>query len=227
MRNVIVLAAIVMALASCATTPRQSAQLDEAHAQVQALSQALLARQAAEEDLRAAQNRLQEADNALQQGKPFSSVDQLAYLAERHAEAATARVQAATAREAVARAHTDVLFDTGAATLKPGAELPLDRLADYFKSHPQSKVLIEGQTDSRGSDEYNDALSTRRAQAVASSNSLGDSGRKLAEATDSSGITRTSSTTGSLNWKGPAERRGQYFQERYAEAIYVLLSEPG
>jgi len=61
----------------------------------------------------------------------------------------------------------DVLFDTGGATLKPGADLSLDRLAKYMKDHPGTKLLIEGHTDSRGSDEYNEALSERRAQAVA------------------------------------------------------------
>ena len=61
----------------------------------------------------------------------------------------------------------DVLFDTGSASLKPGADLSLDRLASYLSAHPQTKILIEGHTDNRGSDEYNDALSERRAQAVA------------------------------------------------------------
>jgi outer membrane protein OmpA-like peptidoglycan-associated protein len=61
---------------------------------------------------------------------------------------------------------SDVLFDTGAATLKPGADLSIDRLASYLKAHPQTKVLIEGHTDSQGSAEYNEALSQRRADAV-------------------------------------------------------------
>jgi outer membrane protein OmpA-like peptidoglycan-associated protein len=61
----------------------------------------------------------------------------------------------------------DVLFDTGQATLKPGADLAINRLATYLSSNPQTKVLIEGHTDSRGSDEYNEALSDRRARAVA------------------------------------------------------------
>jgi outer membrane protein OmpA-like peptidoglycan-associated protein len=61
----------------------------------------------------------------------------------------------------------DVLFDTGQATLKPGADLSLDRLAAYLKTHPQTRILIEGHTDSVGSDAYNDALSLRRADAVA------------------------------------------------------------
>lgn len=61
----------------------------------------------------------------------------------------------------------DVLFDTVQSTLKPGADVTLDRLATYMKSNQQARVGIEGHTDSRGSDEYNDALSERRADAVA------------------------------------------------------------
>ena len=61
----------------------------------------------------------------------------------------------------------DVLFDTGQATLKPGANLAMNRLATFLSSNPHTKVLIEGHTDSRGSDQYNEALSERRAHAVA------------------------------------------------------------
>jgi outer membrane protein OmpA-like peptidoglycan-associated protein len=61
----------------------------------------------------------------------------------------------------------DVLFDTGKATLKPGADLAINRLATYLSANPQMKVLIEGHTDSRGSEEYNQELSQRRASAVA------------------------------------------------------------
>jgi outer membrane protein OmpA-like peptidoglycan-associated protein len=61
----------------------------------------------------------------------------------------------------------DVLFDTGQSTLKPGADLTLDRLASYMRANPNTRVMIEGHTDSVGSDAYNDALSQRRADAVA------------------------------------------------------------
>ena len=60
----------------------------------------------------------------------------------------------------------DVLFDTGQATLKPGADLAVNRLATFLSSNPHTKVLIEGHTDSRGSDDYNIGLSDRRARAV-------------------------------------------------------------
>ncbi|MBS0420502.1 MAG: DUF4398 and OmpA-like domain-containing protein [Proteobacteria bacterium] len=61
----------------------------------------------------------------------------------------------------------DVLFDTGQATLKPGAMASINRLATYLSQNPNTKVLIEGHTDSVGSDDYNIGLSERRARAVA------------------------------------------------------------
>lgn len=64
---------------------------------------------------------------------------------------------------------SDVLFDTGQATLKPGAYAPLDRLAAVLKDHRDRKVLIEGHTDDVGSDQNNLSLSERRAQAVQAS----------------------------------------------------------
>lgn len=60
----------------------------------------------------------------------------------------------------------DVLFDTGLATLKPGAYVTVDRLASVLKEAPDRKVMIEGHTDSVGSDDYNQGLSERRAAAV-------------------------------------------------------------
>jgi outer membrane protein OmpA-like peptidoglycan-associated protein len=62
----------------------------------------------------------------------------------------------------------DVLFDTGQATLKPGAYATIDRLANALKEDPARKVMIEGHTDSVGSDDYNQRLSENRAQSVQS-----------------------------------------------------------
>ncbi len=60
----------------------------------------------------------------------------------------------------------DVLFDTAQATLKPGAAGTLDRVSAFLAKEQGYQVLIEGHTDSRGSDEYNLSLSERRAEAV-------------------------------------------------------------
>ena len=63
----------------------------------------------------------------------------------------------------------DVLFDTGQATLKPGAYATiLDRLAAALKEVPTRKVLIEGHTDSVGAEEFNQQLSQNRALSVQS-----------------------------------------------------------
>ncbi len=61
---------------------------------------------------------------------------------------------------------SDVLFDVDRATLKPGARERLAHVAGILSSHPGLKIEIEGHTDSTGSDEYNQGLSERRAQAV-------------------------------------------------------------
>lgn len=63
---------------------------------------------------------------------------------------------------------SDLLFNTSAADLKPGAMLQLNRLADFMQSNPKARIIIEGYTDNRGSGPYNEELSQRRAQSVAS-----------------------------------------------------------
>ena len=60
----------------------------------------------------------------------------------------------------------DVLFSTNKAQLKSGGTRNVQKLADFLTQYPQYKVLVEGYTDSRGSDEFNQELSDRRADAV-------------------------------------------------------------
>ena len=60
----------------------------------------------------------------------------------------------------------DVLFAFDKATLSPEAFRNVDKLADFLQKHPNRSVLIEGHTDSVGSDEYNLDLSKKRADAV-------------------------------------------------------------
>jgi len=61
----------------------------------------------------------------------------------------------------------DVLFQTGSATLLPGAEDQLRPLADYLYDNPKVQVRIDGYTDAVGSDAFNLILSRNRALAVA------------------------------------------------------------
>ncbi len=60
----------------------------------------------------------------------------------------------------------DVLFAFGKADLSPGAVRNLDKLTGFLEKHPDRNLLIEGHTDSIGSDEFNRVLSQKRADAV-------------------------------------------------------------
>jgi outer membrane protein OmpA-like peptidoglycan-associated protein len=60
----------------------------------------------------------------------------------------------------------DVLFDTNQAQLKSGGMRSVRKLADFFGLYPQRKVMIEGFTDSTGSDSRNQELSDKRAESV-------------------------------------------------------------
>ncbi|MEM9692558.1 MAG: OmpA family protein [Myxococcota bacterium] len=61
-----------------------------------------------------------------------------------------------------------VIFDTAAHTIRPDAEPTLRKLLTFLQNNPDiSRIRLEGHTDSRSSDEYNQALSERRAIEVA------------------------------------------------------------
>ena len=60
----------------------------------------------------------------------------------------------------------DVLFATGKADLSSDALRSVNKLSDFLQKYPSRNVLIEGHTDSVGSDEYNLGLSQRRADSV-------------------------------------------------------------
>ncbi len=57
-------------------------------------------------------------------------------------------------------------FDTDKSDLKPGGKLELDRAAGVLKENGFPAIIITGHTDSVGTDEYNQKLSERRAEAV-------------------------------------------------------------
>lgn len=61
---------------------------------------------------------------------------------------------------------SDVLFDFNSAALKPGAWPEIDRVAKVLMDYPQTMVRVEGYTDSKGSEVYNQKLSERRAETV-------------------------------------------------------------
>jgi OOP family OmpA-OmpF porin len=60
----------------------------------------------------------------------------------------------------------DVLFDFDKSTIKPEAKSRLDSLASKISNINLEVVIAIGHTDSVGTDEYNQKLSVRRAEAV-------------------------------------------------------------
>ena len=62
----------------------------------------------------------------------------------------------------------DVLFASGKADIMSGAAGNLNKLAAFLNRYPDRTVLIEGYTDSVGSEQYNQGLSERRADSVKS-----------------------------------------------------------
>jgi len=60
----------------------------------------------------------------------------------------------------------DILFDFDKATLRREVEFNLVKIATILNQFGEMKILIEGHTDSIGSDEYNLGLSQKRAKAV-------------------------------------------------------------
>ena len=61
-----------------------------------------------------------------------------------------------------------VLFDFDSAQLRPEARDELSKLADNLEKYPNTDLVVVGHTDAVGSNEYNQALSERRANAAAS-----------------------------------------------------------
>jgi outer membrane protein OmpA-like peptidoglycan-associated protein len=125
-----------------------------------------------------------ERNAALAEARERQVVDAEVRADQAEADAARAKAQAAAAEADAAEAWRqveeaqetsrgivltlgDVLFDTGGAVLKPGAQLLLDKLAVYLQQNPDARAIIEGHTDNVGSDAMNQSLSERRAASVA------------------------------------------------------------
>jgi len=60
----------------------------------------------------------------------------------------------------------DVTFDLNSDMIRPGLYNELDRVAGILVRYPETSILVEGHTDSTGSEAYNQQLSERRANNV-------------------------------------------------------------
>lgn len=63
--------------------------------------------------------------------------------------------------------NSEVSFDFNSARIKPTFRPPLDKIANILQRYPRSQIVVVGHTDSVGSEQYNQDLSTKRAIAVA------------------------------------------------------------
>ena len=60
----------------------------------------------------------------------------------------------------------DILFDFDKSTLRANEQSEIDKIAAYVQQNPSVTVGIDGHTDPRGTDRYNQALSERRVNAI-------------------------------------------------------------
>jgi peptidoglycan-associated lipoprotein len=77
-----------------------------------------------------------------------------------------AKAPESTLQQLFDKAVKDAYFDYDKADVRPDARDALSQTAQFLRSYPQVKVVLEGHCDERGSTEYNLALGDRRAAAA-------------------------------------------------------------
>jgi outer membrane protein OmpA-like peptidoglycan-associated protein len=95
-----------------------------------------------------------------------SAVEDLMFRAEAVGGTTQALAVRETATEIRIEMPADVLFDFDKAEIRPDAAKVLAQAAEVLRRYPNRTVVIEGHTDAKGSEPYNQRLSERRAQAV-------------------------------------------------------------
>jgi outer membrane protein OmpA-like peptidoglycan-associated protein len=208
--NLLVGAAVAVALSACSSTPKTIEELEAARAVVPQVEASPRAGVAAE-NISNARKSLETANALAEKRGKLDDIRYHSVVATANAQIANERILEAQARDEIRKGEADrqqvllearnreaeaarmradsleqelkdlqarkterglvltlgdVLFDTGKATLKPGSYATIDRLANALKEDTARKVMIEGHTDSVGTDEYNQTLSQNRAQAV-------------------------------------------------------------
>jgi peptidoglycan-associated lipoprotein len=118
------------------------------------------------DELRKEADRLaQEADNLrLEKGKGEGASS--APGGDSKEQGATRRGAGTSGTFTATEALSDIFFDFDQYLLTEGAQNILQKNAEWLRSHPQARILIEGHCDERGTVEYNLALGERRSQSV-------------------------------------------------------------
>lgn len=118
---------------------------------------------------------MQEAEERARQAQQQSQLVQLELERVRAERDRLERIRGLESAGAIVRTETrgivvtlpgGIFFDSGRATLKPGARNILTKAAENLRDMPDARISIEGHTDNVGSDEMNLGLSQKRAEAV-------------------------------------------------------------
>ena len=152
------------AQADDATRQKQQAQSDAAKAQSDmAASQAASAAAVTSAQADADQSRI--AAQQAQQNAQQAETDKAAMRA-RLAEQLNSILQTRDTARGLIVSMSDVLFDTGKYSLKPGAREKLAKVAGILLAYPGLNIEVGGYTDNVGGDEMNQKLSENRATSV-------------------------------------------------------------
>jgi outer membrane protein OmpA-like peptidoglycan-associated protein len=127
-------------------------------------NQALMAARTAQASAQSAQA---EAERLRNEAQNAQAEAQSAQAEAQRLSAQLEELQVAQTSRGIVLTLDDVLFDSGRAELKPGAQRSLDQVAAFLNENPDRRIQVEGFTDSQGPNDYNRQLSQSRADAVA------------------------------------------------------------
>ena len=83
-------------------------------------------------------------------------------------ESSSVTTAAMLAEEAMKSVEPSIYFDYDKFAIKDNYQRTISAFAEYLRTHPNSRILIEGNCDERGTIEYNLALGQKRADSVSS-----------------------------------------------------------
>ncbi|HEY0585402.1 MAG TPA: OmpA family protein [Pseudoduganella sp.] len=128
--------------------------------------------------------------------------------------AALSELQAKQTERGIVITFGDVLFNVDQAVLTAQGMATAQRLADVLRDNPDRTVLVEGFTDSTGSDAYNLQLSQRRAEAIRS-------------ALSQMGIARSRIETRGYGEAYPVASNATAGERQMNRRVEIVLSEAG
>lgn len=159
------------AQADTAIRQKQQAEADAAKAQsdaAQAKSEMAASQAASASAVAAAQSEAEQSRLAAQQAQMSAQQAETdkAAMRLRLSEQLNSILQTRDSARGLIVSMSDVLFDTGKYSLKPGAREKLAKVAGILLAYPGLNVEVDGYTDNVGGDEMNQQLSEHRAGAV-------------------------------------------------------------